>query len=119
MAPEDKVPVGRVPVGHVAVEWVGPDSVFGCRLFPLLETLDADKDGKLSQAEIDDAVAALKKLDKDGDGKLSKEEIGWPPAGMGRSGRGWDPVATSVAAWAAVLAEALTVAQLSASSTAS
>ena len=56
-------------------------------VFPLLETLDADQDGKLSKEEIDDAVAALKKLDKDGDGKLSKEEIGWPPAGMGRGGR--------------------------------
>jgi len=56
--------------------------------FPLLETLDADKDGKLSKEEIDGAVAALKKLDKDGDGKLSKEEIGWPPAGMGRGGPG-------------------------------
>lgn len=62
---------------------------FGFRMpFPLLEALDTDKDGKLSQAEVDGAVAALKKLDKDGDGKLSKEEIGWPPAGIGRRGPG-------------------------------
>jgi Ca2+-binding EF-hand superfamily protein len=53
--------------------------------------LDADKDGKLSKEEIDNAVAALKKLDKDGDGKLSKEEIGWPPAGLGRGGPGFGP----------------------------
>ena len=66
----------------------GPGFGFRMPAFPLLETLDADKDGKLSKEEIDAAVAALKKLDKDGDGKLSKEEIGWPPAGMGRRGPG-------------------------------
>jgi len=62
----------------------GPGPGFRMPPFPLLETLDADQDGKLSKEEIDNAVAALKKLDQNGDGKLSKEEIGWPPAGLGR-----------------------------------
>jgi Ca2+-binding EF-hand superfamily protein len=77
------------PVGQQPARGPGRPG-FGFRLpsFPLLETLDADKDGKLSKEEIDNAVAALKKLDKDGDGKLSKEEIGWPPAGMGPGGPG-------------------------------
>ena len=66
----------------------GPGFGFRLPTFPLLETLDADKDGKLSKEEIENAVAALKKLDKDGDGKLSKGEIGWPPAGLGPGGPG-------------------------------
>ena len=56
--------------------------------FPLLQALDADKDGKLSAEEIENAVAALKKLDQDKDGKLSQEEIGWPPMGRGFGGPG-------------------------------
>jgi hypothetical protein len=52
--------------------------------FNLMTALDADKDGKISAKEIENAVAALQKLDKNKDGKLSPEEIGWPPS----SGRG-------------------------------
>ena len=79
---------GQQPGGPPGVAGPGgPGFGFRMPVFPLLETLDADQDGKLSKQEIDDAVAALKKLDKDADGKLSKEEIGWPPAGMGRRGR--------------------------------
>lgn len=48
--------------------------------FHLLRALDADQDGKVSKAEIDNAVAALETLDRDHDGKLSADEIGWPPA---------------------------------------
>lgn len=55
--------------------------------FPLLEALDADRDGKLSSSEVENAVAALKKLDKDGDGTLSQAEIGWPPEPPGFAGR--------------------------------
>lgn len=49
--------------------------------FHLMEAIDADKDGRVSTKEIENAAAALKKLDKNNDGKLSKEEIGWPPVG--------------------------------------
>jgi len=56
--------------------------------FHLMTALDADKDGKVSAKEIDNAVAALKKLDEDKDGKLSSKEIGWPPSFGGGPGRG-------------------------------
>ena len=60
----------------------GPPGGFGGPPgFLLMEALDADKDGKLTAQEIDNAVTALRKLDKNQDGKLSREEIGWPPAG--------------------------------------
>ncbi len=66
----------------------GPGPGFPRFTFPLLDALDVNQDGKLSKEEIEGAVAALRKLDKNQDGKLSREEIGWPPAGMGRRGRG-------------------------------
>lgn len=56
--------------------------------FHLMTALDADKDGKISAKEIENAVAALKELDKNQDGKLSQEEIGWPPS-FGGDGRGF------------------------------
>ncbi len=62
------------------------------RLPPLaiMEAIDADKDGKLSAAEIKTADESLRKLDKNTDGKLSADEIGWPPqgGGFGRGGGG-------------------------------
>ena len=71
------------------------------RLPPLaiMEAIDADKDGKLSAAEIKTADESLRKLDKNTDGKLSADEIGWPPqfggfgrgGGGGRGGRGGPP----------------------------
>jgi hypothetical protein len=70
------------------------------RLPPLaiMEAIDADKDGKLSAAEIKTAHESLRKLDKNTDGKLSADEIGWPPqfggfgrGGGGRGGRGGPP----------------------------
>jgi hypothetical protein len=42
---------------------------------PLMVALDADADGEISAAEIEGAVAALKKLDKNSDGKLTREEL--------------------------------------------
>lgn len=57
--------------------------------FHLMAALDADKDGKVSAKEIENAVAALKKLDADKDGKLSPKEIGWPPSFGGGPGRGF------------------------------
>ncbi|MCA9079224.1 MAG: hypothetical protein KDA58_01645 [Planctomycetaceae bacterium] len=53
---------------------------------PLVEALDADKDGEISAEEIEGAAAALKKLDKDGDGKLSGEEIRPPRPSFGGPG---------------------------------
>jgi hypothetical protein len=80
--PEDRPP----PFG-------GPPGGFPMpRGFHLMTALDADRDGKISSKEIDNAVAALQKLDKDKDGRLSATEIGWPPPGgfpgFGRGGGG-------------------------------
>lgn len=41
---------------------------------PLLNALDADADGELSETELADAVASLLKADKDGDGVISEQE---------------------------------------------
>ena len=52
---------------------------------PLMQALDANQDGVIDAAEINNAVAALKKLDKNGDGRLSQDELR-PEGGFG--GRG-------------------------------
>jgi hypothetical protein len=57
---------------------------------PLLEALDANKDGKLDAAEIANAAAALKTLDKNGDGILTQEELR-PNRPGGPGGRGERP----------------------------
>jgi len=44
-------------------------------MMPVLKALDADGDGELSSAEIDNAVTALRSLDKDNSGSLSSEEM--------------------------------------------
>jgi|GEM_PF-827813 hypothetical protein len=60
---------------------------------PLLAALDANHDGVIDAAEIDNAAAALRKLDKNGDGKLTREELhpvpreGGPGRGEGREPR--------------------------------
>ena len=41
----------------------------------LFRVLDADGDGQLSSAELDDAASALRKLDADGDGKIGSAEV--------------------------------------------
>ncbi|HEX7261166.1 MAG TPA: EF-hand domain-containing protein [Luteolibacter sp.] len=48
---------------------------------PVIAALDADGDGTISAAELENAPDSLKALDKDGDGALSPEEIrpGPPP----------------------------------------
>jgi len=57
----------------------------------LFMALDADRDGEISEAEINNAPTALRKLDKDGDGKLTREELRPPRDGQGRPlGRGED-----------------------------
>ncbi len=58
---------------------------------PLMNTLDADRDGKLSAEEIAGAPAALKKLDSNGDGKLSEGEIGPQPGRFGGPGMEGNP----------------------------
>jgi hypothetical protein len=66
----------------------GPEGRGGAmRISPLMQALDADKDGSISEAEMKNAAAALKALDKNGDGKLSPEELR-PPSreGEGREG---------------------------------
>ena len=53
---------------------------------PIIEALDANKDGEIDANEINNAAAALKKLDKNGDGKLTMEEVrprGGRPGGPG------------------------------------
>jgi hypothetical protein len=55
---------------------------------PLLEALDADDDGALSAAEIENAVEALLTLDADGDGTLSEGELRPPEREGGRPPRG-------------------------------
>lgn len=55
---------------------------------PVLIALDADKNGELSEKELNNATAALKKLDKNGDGKLTEDEIRPERPPGGRGGRG-------------------------------
>ena len=67
----------------------GPERMMA--MMPIIKALDADKNGEISMAEIENAVAALKTLDKNKDGSLSMEEIMPDPATMfggGRGGRG-------------------------------
>ena len=72
-------PAGRPP-------GAGPPGFSPPRL-RLQDTLDTDRNGKLSEAEIRAAAVSLKKLDKNEDGVLSAEEIDWPPR-FARSGPG-------------------------------
>lgn len=61
----------------------------GRRPPPPLETaLDADQDGDISAAEIENAVAALKSLDKNEDGKLTPDEYRPPRPPMDRDAGG-------------------------------
>jgi hypothetical protein len=52
---------------------------------PIAVVLDADSDGVLSAAEIEQAPSQLLKLDQSGDGQLSAEEL--CPGGLGRGGQ--------------------------------
>ena len=51
----------------------GPGNLM--RALPVMAALDADGNGEISAAEIQGAVAALKKLDKNKDGKLTNDEL--------------------------------------------
>jgi len=57
-------------------------------MMPVLKALDADGDGELSSAEIDNAVTALRSLDKDNSGSLSSEEMMPDFGAMRGQGRG-------------------------------
>ena len=59
---------------------------FGPPRFPVMTALDANQDGEISAAEVENAAAALKKLDRNSDGKLSQEEL--RPQFAGRGGPG-------------------------------
>ncbi len=54
---------------------------------PLMGTLDADHDGRISAQEIDNAADALAKLDQNKDGQLSPREYGPRPPEGGRPPR--------------------------------
>jgi len=60
-------------------------------MLPIFAALDADKDGEISSAEIENAAVALKTLDKNKDGKLDEDELRPDFGGMGGAGRGGDP----------------------------
>ena len=51
----------------------GPEMMM--RVMPVLAALDANRDGVISAAEINNASNALKKLDRNGDGELTAEEL--------------------------------------------
>ncbi len=52
---------------------------------PLMATLDADRDGTVSETEIESAAQSLRMLDTDGDGRLSADELR-PASGSDSSG---------------------------------
>jgi Ca2+-binding EF-hand superfamily protein len=60
------------------------------RRMPVMAALDADGNGEISSAEIDNASAALRKLDKNSDGKLTEDEIRPNFPGRGPGGPGGD-----------------------------
>ncbi|HUY93353.1 MAG TPA: hypothetical protein VMV10_31795 [Pirellulales bacterium] len=61
---------------------------FGGRFqLPVMQALDADGDGDLSEKEIENATVALKSLDKDKNGAVSADELR-PNFGRGGEGRG-------------------------------
>ncbi len=53
---------------------------------PIIEALDANRDGVIDADEIANASAALKKLDKNGDGKLTQDELRPAPPDGGQGG---------------------------------
>ena len=60
---------------------------------PVIQTIDADGDGEISAAELQNAPTALEKLDQNGDGELTLDELmpalpGFLPGGPGFGGPG-------------------------------
>lgn len=76
-------PEGRGRAGQPGFGEGGPR--FG--MLPVMRALDADQDGTLSAAEIQNASKALATLDKNGDGAISADEMRPDPAMLGRSGQ--------------------------------
>ena len=61
----------------------------GAPMNPLLRLFDADRDGVLSESEMEQAAAKLKELDKSNDGKVTADELrGLMPMGGRRGMRG-------------------------------
>lgn len=84
---KEERPGGRFPALQGQPGGGGPEmAVAMARRLPLMMALDADADGSLSAAEIENASKALAKLDKDGDGILSSAELRPDFAAMARDG---------------------------------
>ena len=66
----------------------GPERTMAGRENPLVETLDSNRDGTISEEEIKSAALALAALDKDKNGSLSQDEFRPPrgPEGRGPGG---------------------------------
>src|SRR5438445_12082879 len=56
------------------------------RMMKVLSALDADESGTIEEAEIKNAVAALRKLDENHDGKLTEDEVGMKYMGPQNTG---------------------------------
>ena len=54
---------------------------------PLMATLDADRDGTVSESEIESAAQSLRTLDTDGDGRISTDGTALPARALARAGR--------------------------------
>ncbi len=78
---------GKVELGNRRGPGPGGPPGFRPPPHPVVEALDLNHDGELSDKEIAQAEQSLKKLDTDGDGVLSREELR-PPGGRGASGGG-------------------------------
>lgn len=74
-------------IGTVSAQ-EGPGQMSFIRMSPILNSVDVNRDGILSAAEIADAPAQLRKLDKNGDGRLTRDEAGLQMGGRGGRGRG-------------------------------
>lgn len=59
------------------------------RMMKAHSALDANSDGAIDTAEIENAVVALKKLDENQDGKLVEDEAGMKPMGAQNTGAGY------------------------------
>lgn len=86
MLEAEAAPVGRPLPPPTAGAGPAPAGNPMARLGPAVVALDADGDGVISTAEINNAPAMLGKLDKNGDGKLTEDEV--RPAGGPGGGRG-------------------------------
>lgn len=84
---------GQSPAGSVGGQGGRFGTGAGGATNPLFAALDADGDGVITRAEMEDAIQAFARLDENKDGKLSKEEAGATGGGGhshggGMAGRG-------------------------------